>query len=762
MMKKVWLQEDWLTLALALAMPILVSLAIGQANLVESIDMTMIIVGAAFIGFLSGLALARSRFPAITAYIYASVYCFFSSTVLIGQIDSVYSADMLWRERLADIITRQSDWLTKLINGGTSRDALIFVMHTTIIIWILGYSAAWFSVRKQQVWRVILPCGLVLASVIYNYFGPKRQLLQFYFVAYCLAALLYIVLTHLAQNKREWRRKYVQYNRNITSSFLRSGMFIALIAVGIAWIAPPLAANNKVSDSINNINEPWRRFQDQWQRMFSALSATSEGESDPYQESLVLGGPRQQGDSVVMDVYVSDPLLHPYWVGSILDRYQDGAWIAADGQTVRHDPEEPPIRWQSSAARHLVTQKFVNFIPNAATAYAAPDFVHIDKQVTIKGKKTADLYDYVAAVRFRYTLQLGDNYLVTSSESIATQTDLRNASAEYPPDITQNYLALPDTITPRTLELAKELTKSYDNNYDKTIAVRDFLRKNMKYNDQIAAPPKDKEPVDYFLFETQEGYCNYYASAMALMLRSQGIPTRMGRGYASGEYKADSKLYRVRARDAHTWPEVYFAGFGWIPFEPTVIIDPSEIPLGSEAAPPTPDPIEEQKRIDELLKNRPTPTPSPTPKAVAPLNQQKPTAEPQNEKSSHFFLQAFLAFLVMLVAGVLILIANLSNRRIEGDVVSSYGRLALWARWLGIHFQPQHTPEERAEILKSAVPNAEVPVKKLTSEYARLQYSADKKPNAFLDTLHEWKVLRPLFIDKLARRYLPSWLYHIW
>ena len=251
---------------------------------------------------------------------------------------------------------------------------------------------------------------------------------------------------------------------------------------------------------------------------------------------------------------------------------------------------------------------------------------------------------------------------------------------------------------------------------------------------------------------------------MAIMLRSQGIPTRMGRGYASGEYKPESKLYRVRARDAHTWPEVYFTGFGWIPFEPTVIIDPSEIPLGSESAPPTPDPIEEQKRIDELLKQRltPTPSPTPTPKPIAPLDQKKPQPQGLDRIFTPIFWQAVTAFLMLLVAGILIIIAKLSNNRAEGDVISSYGRLALWARWLGIYFQPQHTPEERAEILKSAVPEAETSVKKLTGEYARLQYSADKKPNQLLDTLHEWKILRPLFIDRLMRRYLPSWLYHLW
>ncbi len=99
--------------------------------------------------------------------------------------------------------------------------------------------------------------------------------------------------------------------------------------------------------------------------------------------------------------------------------------------------------------------------------------------------------------------------------------------------------------------------------------MRDYLRKNISYNDQIDAPPDGVDPVHYTLFVTQEGYCNYYASAMAIMLRSQGVPSRVVSGYAQGEYDETSQSYRVRANNAHTWVEVYFPQYGWIQFEPT-------------------------------------------------------------------------------------------------------------------------------------------------------------------------------------------------
>ncbi|HNG20294.1 MAG TPA: transglutaminase-like domain-containing protein, partial [Candidatus Obscuribacter sp.] len=86
---------------------------------------------------------------------------------------------------------------------------------------------------------------------------------------------------------------------------------------------------------------------------------------------------------------------------------------------------------------------------------------------------------------------------------------------------------------------------------------------------KITAPPPDKDPLEYFLFEIKEGYCDYYASAMATMLRSVGIPARTASGYAEGTFDEESKVFFVTAADAHTWVEVYFPEYGWVEFEPT-------------------------------------------------------------------------------------------------------------------------------------------------------------------------------------------------
>ena len=116
---------------------------------------------------------------------------------------------MLWRERVFDVINRQFVWLGKVVDGGTSRDGLIFVIHTTATFWVLGYTAAWYTFRTPRIWRVVIPTGVVLLSVVYYYAGPKP--LALYMAAYIVLALLFVARTHLADQEKTWRAASIRY-----------------------------------------------------------------------------------------------------------------------------------------------------------------------------------------------------------------------------------------------------------------------------------------------------------------------------------------------------------------------------------------------------------------------------------------------------------------------------------------------------------------------------------------------------------------------
>src|SRR5215472_2251898 len=145
---------------------------------------------------------------------------------------------------------------------------------------------------------------------------------------------------------------------------------------------------------------------------------------------------------------------------------------------------------------------------------------------------------------------------------------LRAAGTEYSSDIISTYLQLPDRLDRRIPELAREITKNAQTPFDKALRIETYLRTRFAYTLNLTGKP-GQDPLAHFLFETRAGHCEYFASAMAIMLRTLGIPSREVNGFLPGEYNDLGGDYIVRASDAHSWVEVYFPGNGWQVFDPT-------------------------------------------------------------------------------------------------------------------------------------------------------------------------------------------------
>lgn len=159
-------------------------------------------------------------------------------------------------------------------------------------------------------------------------------------------------------------------------------------------------------------------------------------------------------------------------------------------------------------------------------------------------------------------------YQVLSYIPDARPDQLRAASEEYPEWLEhfRNRYDAPVEVRRK----AQEITRGIDNAYDKVIALKAYLASHCTYD--LETPPLPREESDavrHFLFESRRGYCDVFASALAVMARSLGIPSRIATGYMPGEYDPESQEWIVRERDAHSWPEIYFPGHGWVPIEAT-------------------------------------------------------------------------------------------------------------------------------------------------------------------------------------------------
>ena len=155
----------------------------------------------------------------------------------------------------------------------------------------------------------------------------------------------------------------------------------------------------------------------------------------------------------------------------------------------------------------------------------------------------------------------------TSLKTLETLSKLKENSNE----IYRKYLQLPENLPQRVKDLSASLVATETNDYDKAKAIEQYLASKYPYNLDVRSTPRNRDFVDYFLFDLKEGYCSYYASAMTVLARCAGLPARYVEGYIlpPEPVKDDRTTYVVSNMQAHAWVEIYFEGYGWLPFEPT-------------------------------------------------------------------------------------------------------------------------------------------------------------------------------------------------
>lgn len=269
------------------------------------------------------------------------------------------------------------------------------------------------------------------------------------------------------------------------------------------------------------------------------------------------------GLSNTIMMYVSSPAWS-YWRGYAYDSYNGQSWYQSDTNihTLLPDGYAHFSLTESSIWKSFVqTFYIVEPMPNILWSGGTP------KQVFFPAQEIG--IDNTGGIRVGNSLQPGTIYAMASARVDFEPDALRRDSAYYNSRIREQYLQLPDAITQRTRDLAHQLADNQPTNYDKVIAIRDYLLANYPYDFFPPAQKLNQDAVDQFLFEFQRGFCEMYVSAMVVMLREVGIPARFVVGYGTGDYNAFTGYYEVHANDAHSWVEVYFADFGWVPFDPT-------------------------------------------------------------------------------------------------------------------------------------------------------------------------------------------------
>jgi transglutaminase-like putative cysteine protease len=316
------------------------------------------------------------------------------------------------------------------------------------------------------------------------------------------------------------------------------------------------------------------------------------------------------------------------------------------------------------------------------------------------------------------------SYQSTVGVSAADRDDLLAAGTKYPGWVMDRYLQLPGDMPSRVMDLAQKLSGDAATPYEKAVTICDYLRK-LRYAVDIEAPPEGTDGVDYFLFETKEGYCQYFASAMTVLLRASGVPARMAVGYGPGEPVEEDTGDKAgnpkdasqdseptfAVRDSHAWCEVFFPGYGWINFEPT---------------PAYP-------RLDHTGISLPPPGPGAGGNETSPIVEpETPIVEPETPAvepgGTHPGTPCNVGLLgILLGLGLFCAVMWLGWRRMLGRVSEprvAYARIGYLASLSGLGPRENLTPHEYGRKLAAAVPRMEAPLNQIVRTYVRASYSS--------------------------------------
>ncbi len=780
---------DWLTLIIAFVLLFMPVLALSAAG--WPLDLrTIIPITFLSLGF--GFLLARSQYNELLALIMSGIY----GVAFIFLIASINEPGGLI-EGFGSVLTRIFQWAVAAATGGLNQDDLIFTMLVGLLFWFLGYNIAWHLFRVDRIWRVILPPGLILITNSLYYSGEAN--LDPYLVIFIFLSLMLVARSNLDARAWEWYTSGMRVPRALRQQFLRVGATLALIALLIAGAIQV----NDLQERLNRFrefmqSEPLTQLSEIWNRLFSSAETQGPTTSDYYGgDSLQLGGAIKLGDQTVFLVQVPQGRRY-YWRSRVLDIYSNGRW--SPGSDVRLTVPEAPldVKYGNDElnARSPVQQRFTMGLSASRLVYAAPQPQIVDLATRadlmyITNAQGERQSMNISVIRPLQVLKQSDSYTVTSLMTDASATQLRAASASYPDWLIKLYLEIPPSISDNTRRLAQQIVTDAKATtpYDKAKAVESWLRTNIAYNEAIPQPPADRDPVEWVLFDIKQGYCNYYASAMVLMLRTLGVPARMAAGFAQGTWDDGQQAYAVKERDAHTWVEVYFPGYGWIEFEPTAAQAPlnrqddtpqPNLPSPTPAATdtptitptPSPSPSATPNNSTPQAQTAPqlptfTPTPSPTATPVI-IPTQPPPLTPRQPGFLSLLLGALGIALVVLV--IILLLAAVGTfiywwwewRGMRGlsPITRAYARLERYIGLIGIRFGGQQTPDERRQQMASRLPKAEAPISTITGMYTAERYghraSSANEAEVQKEMVDEaWVDTRGNIIRRYLRRLLP-------
>lgn len=689
----------------------------GAVNSAEWISNTRAVPLFTLTGFIFAILLATRKTPRRTASFLLAGYSIILPTLYFASLWPIGVLFSGWRTFAAYTETQLTELIRNISYFESDETALALLL--AIVGWLLASLIGWWTLRENRPMRSLPIIGIII--VINTYWGNTNPIWVAVYIGLSLLLFSYIKQQALTAS---WGNIPRELPPLIS---LASGLLAVLITL-LAYRLPTLDYGYWL-EQLPGYRAVEAQFDD------------GEGGRPVTRPSIMprtylINEAPELLETIMMTATVSmeNPAAR-HWRALSFDIYTGDGWTFTPDFSQRVQAGEK-LRHNNSIHSTVITQTVHWLADERVTRYSLGQPVTLDQDVVVSLRDERDL--------FRVQGRGDTTYTVVSKVINAPADRLRSATnAGVTVSLLNRYTQLPDSIPERVHLLASDIITGQVAPFDQAKAIETYLRQ-YEYTLDVPPPPEGVDPVDYFLFDAQQGYCDYYASSMVVLARSVGLPARMGVGFLA-QTPDENGIQTIRKADAHTWAEIYFAGIGWVEFEPTapfpIVVDENSVSAEQ---------LREQRELTTL------PLPGLNPGLERPESDDTEVVDTQRD----FGRLPLIAFTITLTVALLWL-----TRRTQPpvDIFTQYTRLQQLANQLGVPTPPNQTPAEFQHALTQHVEpwrthrllqqwQASLPrhIKQLTEQFTMQQYAPPDK--AVAETVNRWQAIRhPLLIMRVLR-----------
>ncbi|MEA2628216.1 MAG: hypothetical protein QOJ10_676 [Chloroflexota bacterium] len=671
-------------------------------------------------------------------------------------------------------ISELGSWWARIAAGSAAGDPIGYSLSTDtsfylflicLLMWVTGGWLSWCVLRWRRPMLGLVPGAAAFATNLLNFPGDQNG----FTLAILVLTLALLLWTNYTSSVANATRARVRLTGDARWDFWESGLVAMAALIVLAILLPPLSTEDRTIEVQNTVFSRWAKLQASLSHPTTFGHGSQGAGTTGFSTEVALNGPLKRTRDIVFTYTYKSSSGIRYFRGVNEMLTFAGEWRYPNA-----------VHLQQRISKNQVPGYSEDYLKQALTLYdvkmVAPPIGNADilfypgtlwltdrettaSELILPDDNTLATIDRLSSVPPN---SLG-NYAVTTEYSTATDADLRQAGTAYP-DWLGGYATLPANgyrnaaVLQRIHQLAVTITTAAHATtpYDKAKAIESYLRDsgNYKYNLDVRTPV-GQDPLDYFLFTSKQGYCEFFASAMGDMLRSLGIPTRLVNGFGPGTYDNTTNAWVVRGEDAHTWVESYFPTFGWIPFEPTADGVYTPISRGSSGT---------NTCLRDSNCSNPNGTgtggavgPPVKPGDVGP--QSDPGALPGGSSAFKFGVPdagTLTKIIGVLLALVLLVFAIAARYLRPRKVATVWKRTLVLARLAGAERRLGETPLELSRRLARTFPEASGPVSSLADGFVVAAYAPpDLAENARSSVMEAWASLRPLLLRRLAARLRP-------